>query len=242
MLNTAGVEGTILTTFPAAPVTALLISAIGIAILRRVYCKRFGKDKRDKKTEDALRDIILSFSRELKREAERLKLITYEVKEASLKSNEALTKVSGIEKELCIPELKTMLENWRKALMRLDEIEGRIRDIIASQEVLATRVLNLEGKVQEASAVPERKVKAIIGGKVLAPLTRTELAILEVLATEGSKTAPEIRDKIKLSREHTARLMKRLYKEGYLERDSNKVPFKYSIKKELEDILKKAEM
>jgi DNA-binding Lrp family transcriptional regulator len=59
--------------------------------------------------------------------------------------------------------------------------------------------------------------------------------------SEGPKTAPEIKDRLNLSREHTARLMKKLYEEGYLERDTDKIPFKYSVKKEMEKFLKKAE-
>jgi DNA-binding Lrp family transcriptional regulator len=62
-----------------------------------------------------------------------------------------------------------------------------------------------------------------------------------MLTAEGPKTAPQIKDRVKLSREHTARLMKRLYEEGYLERETGKIPFKYSVKKEMEKLLKKAE-
>jgi DNA-binding MarR family transcriptional regulator len=72
-------------------------------------------------------------------------------------------------------------------------------------------------------------------------LTDTEISVLEMLAAEGSKTAPEIKEKVQLSREHTARLMKKLYEEGYLERETNKIPFKYSVKKEMENLLKKPE-
>jgi DNA-binding IclR family transcriptional regulator len=64
---------------------------------------------------------------------------------------------------------------------------------------------------------------------------------LEILAEEGEKTAPEIKDRIKLTREHTARLMKKLYEEGYLERDSGKIPYAYRIKEEMLKILKKTE-
>jgi DNA-binding Lrp family transcriptional regulator len=62
-----------------------------------------------------------------------------------------------------------------------------------------------------------------------------------MLATEGSKTAPEIKERVRLSREHTARLMKNLYEEGYLERETGKIPFRYSVKKEMEKLLKKTE-
>lgn len=35
--------------------------------------------------------------------------------------------------------------------------------------------------------------------------------------------------------------MKKLYEAGYLERDPGKIPFKYSVKKEMERLLKKVE-
>lgn len=75
----------------------------------------------------------------------------------------------------------------------------------------------------------------------MAQLTDTEVSVLEMLASEGSKTAPEIKLKVNLSREHTARLMKKLYEEGYLDREAGRIPFKYSLKKEMESLLKKAE-
>jgi DNA-binding Lrp family transcriptional regulator len=75
----------------------------------------------------------------------------------------------------------------------------------------------------------------------MAALTDTELAVLEMLSAEGPKTAPEIKQRVQHSREHTARLMKKLYEEGYLERETGKIPFKYSVKKEMEKLLKKAE-
>jgi hypothetical protein len=35
--------------------------------------------------------------------------------------------------------------------------------------------------------------------------------------------------------------MKKLYEEGYLERETGKTPFRYSAKKEMEKVLKKPE-
>jgi len=41
--------------------------------------------------------------------------------------------------------------------------------------------------------------------------------------------APEIGRLVGRSREHTARLMKRLYEEGYVRRDQNRIPFRYAL-------------
>jgi DNA-binding MarR family transcriptional regulator len=90
--------------------------------------------------------------------------------------------------------------------------------------------------------VPELGLEAVIPikrEKAMAQLTETELAVLELLVAEGAKTAPDIKERVKLSREHTARLMKKLYEEGYLERDTGKIPFKYSAKTEMAKLLGK---
>jgi DNA-binding MarR family transcriptional regulator len=84
-------------------------------------------------------------------------------------------------------------------------------------------------------AVPIKRDKA------LAALTETEIAVLEMLHKEGPKTAPEIKERVGLSREHTARLMKKIYEEGYVEREAGKIPFRYTIKKEMEALLQKTE-
>jgi Fic family protein len=129
-------------------------------------------------------------------------------------------------------------------LAKLNETSDELRDIITSQETLTSRITRLEEQTKHTPPPTETSVEAAITirrDKALAPLTQTELSALELFASEGPKTAPEIKERIKLSREHTARLMKKLYESGYLERDTNKIPFKYNVKKEMEKLLKKPE-
>ena len=78
--------------------------------------------------------------------------------------------------------------------------------------------------------------------KAMASLTETEVAVLEFLSIEGSKTAPEIKERVGLSREHTARLMKKLYEEGYLRTRNWQTPLQNTAsKKKLEKLLRKTE-
>jgi predicted transcriptional regulator len=49
------------------------------------------------------------------------------------------------------------------------------------------------------------------------------------LITDKSMTSRDIQNASQRSREHTSRLMKKLYKEGYVERDIRTKPFTYSI-------------
>jgi len=74
---------------------------------------------------------------------------------------------------------------------------------------------------QENVQMPDRNA--------LGSLTPTELQAIEILAREGPKAAPELGQRLKKSREHMARLMKKLYFEGYVDRESNRTPFKYRL-------------
>ena len=200
--------------------------------------------KEYEKAKEAVEDIVLSFNRQLKNEAERLELVAYKVEAVSSKGDKALSRTEEASKKVQILEAKVgaVLEDRDKVLTRLDEIDKKVRDAVASQETLSAKVYSIEEQSRQFAVAPEAKVEAVIPikrEKALAPLTETELSVLEMLASEGPKTAPEIKGRIKLSREHTARLMKKLYEEGYLERDTGKIPFKYHVKEELGKLLKK---
>jgi len=225
-------------------VGVLFAVTIGAAIK---YYKQLRRIQREyEKAEEVVEDIILSFNREIKQEAGKLELVAYKVEATSSKSDKALRKAEEVDKKVLSLEDKigVALGDREKLLTRLDEVDKKVRDTVVSQEALTAKISALEEQSRQLSIFPETKIEAVIPikrEKVLAPLTETELSVLEMLSLEGPKTAPEIKEKIKLSREHTARLMKKLYESGYLERETNKIPFKYTVKKEMEKLLRKAE-
>jgi len=225
-------------------VGVLLAVTVGAAIK---YYKQLRRVQREyEKAEQVVEDIVLSFNRQIRQEADKLELVAYKVEAVSSKSDKALRKAEEVDKKLLPLEGKigVTLEDREKLLMRLDEVDKKVRDTVVSQEALTAKISTMEEQAQQFSMFPEAKIEAVIPikrEKVLAPLTETELSVLEMLSLEGPKTAPEIKGKIKLSREHTARLMKKLYESGYLERETSKIPFKYSVKKEMEKLLRKAE-
>jgi len=150
--------------------------------------------------------------------------------------------------ETQISQLNNMTQNNSNLTSTLSGIDGKIRDIEANQESLKLKIISVEDQIQKIVSTPAEfriepalPVVPIKRDKALASLTNTEVAVLEMLSTEGSKTAPEIKERVQLSREHTARLMKKLYEEGYLEREVGKIPFRYSVKKEMEKFLRKEE-
>jgi DNA-binding MarR family transcriptional regulator len=148
--------------------------------------------------------------------------------------------------EAQINQLNSLTQNNSSLSSALSGLDVKIKDIETNQESLKNKIDGFEDRVQKIlSASQEFKVEQVIPvvpikrDKALASLTNTEVVVLEMLSSEGAKTAPEIKERVGLSREHTARLMKKLYEGGYLEREMGKIPFKYSVKKEMEKFLKK---
>jgi predicted HTH transcriptional regulator len=140
---------------------------------------------------------------------------------------------------------QTLSQNSNSILTGLSCLELKIKDIEATQETIRVKITGFEEQIQKITIAPTeiRNEPVIIlkRDKAMASLTDTEIIVLEMLSKEGAKTAPEIKERVHLSREHTARVMKKLYEEGYLEREAGKIPFRYSIKKEMENLMQKAE-
>jgi DNA repair exonuclease SbcCD ATPase subunit len=225
-------------------VGALLAVTVVVAIEYYRIMRRAQKEY--EKAKEVVEDIVLSFNRQLKHETEKLEIVAYKVEAVSSKIDGVLKKSeeAGKSVQAMEPKIVSVLGDRDKTLARLDEVVKKVSDVMASQAELTTRITNIEEQAKQLSAVPEPGVEPVIPirrDKALAPLTETELSALEYLASEGPRTAPEIKWRIRLSREHTARLMKKLYESGYLERDTNRIPFKYSVKKEMERLLKKTE-
>jgi hypothetical protein len=213
--------------------------------------------KEYEKARNFVEDIVLSFNRELKREAEKLELIAFKVEGGSAKADSSLKKINILEKRISPFEeqlgainnsLSQNTQTNTTILSGLPGLELKIKDIEGSQDILRTKISGIEEQVQkiqfappEVTIEPPMGVMPIKRDKAMAALTDTEIAVLEMLSKEGAKTAPEIKERVHLSREHTARLMKKLYEGGYLEREAGKIPFRYSIKKEMEKLMQRAE-
>ena len=148
-------------------------------------------------------------------------------------------------------------------LERLQKAESLVRDSLtwikqtaeASKQVLETAEPKKEHPiVADGSSMGHVSLdaeEAALSRRILAPApelgtlpsitTPTELQVLTMLANEGAKSAPEIGEAVGRSREHTARLMKKLFEEGYIRRDQTRIPFRYSLVERVKQTFKKQE-
>ena len=190
-------------------------------------------------------DIVVGVGSELRRQNAGLLFFAQEIENAAVEHKKVVEKVDAYGSRLTdltrlvadVPHIEERVSGEIKEMR--NEIEG-IKD---TQDKVMQKLVEIE-KIKQRASAPEVKIDAAIPikrEKALEPLTETELNVLEMISREGEKTAPEIKEKIDLTREHTARLMKKLYKDGYLERDTHKMPYQYRLKEEMEKILKKRE-
>jgi hypothetical protein len=190
-------------------------------------------------------DIVVGVDTQFRRQKDRVLYVAEKVEAASVENKKVVSRIDEYEGRLSevtkavgdVPQIEERFSGQLKAMR--NEVEG----IKEAQNKVMQKLGEIE-KIKQEVYVPEVKIEAAIPikrEKALEPLTETELMVLETIGTEGEKTAPEIREKIGLTREHTARLMKKLYKDGYLERDTHKMPYVYRLKEEMQKILKRRE-
>jgi uncharacterized membrane protein len=190
-------------------------------------------------------DIVVSVDSQFRRQRDRVLFVAQKIEDAVLENKKVAKKVEEYEGRLTevnrlmadVPHIEDKFSG------QLEEMRSEVEDIKEAQDKVMKKLVEIE-KIKQEIHVPDVKIEAAIPikrEKALEPLTETELMVLETIGKEGEKTAPEIREKIGLTREHTARLMKKLYKDGYLERDTHKMPYIYRLKEEMQKILKKRE-
>ena len=121
----------------------------------------------------------------------------------------------------------------KKLADKLLAINETIDELKAADEVLYNSIESLKIEQKESlikpilTLPPDQETNFV-------KLTRTERQVIQILLSEGAKTAPMIMKAIGKTREHTSRLMKKLWQEGFIERDTNSMPFTYRPTKELE--------
>ena len=122
---------------------------------------------------------------------------------------------------------------------QVQEILAIDKKLVVELEQLKTKFSTTQQRTPAAESLPKRENlgATITDGDILAATTPTERDVLEILRLEGSKAAPELGKRLNKSREHTSRLMKKLYMEGYVDREINHAPFRYKLNDSLRPAL-----
>ena len=173
-----------------------------------------------------IRNITSGFTRQVKRMESDLDRLEREALQTRYMASEAIKASSG-DNEATLAGL----EKVKELSERVDGIEESIDAMKKDLSKLAS---------QPRVIVPQGPVDAPIpvqGEDILQTLTETELEVLKMIVDFGEGTVPEIKEQIQKTREHTARLLKKLYDKGFIDRNTNSMPYRYSIRKEIRDLI-----
>jgi len=137
-------------------------------------------------------------------QAERLEY--YERQLIDMKIRLDAIEIQGIEQKVEDPNLE--LKQFLEKLAR-NEVQERPIEVVAKAEV-----------------VPEK----VDSTPIIQNITPTNpINYVLHLITSKDMTSRDIQIKLKKSREHTSRLMKKLFEEGYVQRNTESKPYTYSI-------------
>jgi DNA-binding MarR family transcriptional regulator len=135
-------------------------------------------------------------------------------------------------------DLKTIKTSERaeyvNLLNYLQELLTFDKRFVTELTKLKTRLATIQQTQQDIVSKPRLVLNT---DDMMESLTPTEIQVIQVLNEEGPKGAPELGRRLNKSREHTARLMKKLYFEGYVDRETNHTPFRYRLSEKVRSSL-----
>ena len=176
-------------------------------------------------SKDAVRNISSGFTRQVKRMESELDRIESEALQAKYMANEAMNSGQGTG------------DATLKGLEKVKELSDRVDIIETSIESMRGDLQKIASQPRIVQQVPVTAPIPVEGDNILQQITGTELEVLKMIVDLGEGTVPEIKGVIGKTREHTARLLKKLYEKGYIDRNTSSMPYRYSIRKEIRELI-----
>lgn len=226
-----------------AILSALLLTVI--TIFGYAFTSRIRKaTRRHNESKLIISGIVAEFTRRVGEQAVRVDAVQKDVELARREAQQAVSKLDIVSDSLeALSERVEETSGRQEALAKsFIECNERIERLESSHTALRRDVDGIRGLQAAINPAESRE-----GGRTILPsptglgrLTPTELQALNVLAEEGPLPATVVQERISKTREHTSRLMKKLYEEGYVERNTDRVPYTYAVNEKLKRLLARA--
>jgi hypothetical protein len=139
------------------------------------------------------------------------------------------------DKERLLGFMQDWMGNLKRVIEKVDGLENNLKGVQREVQEMGARVNQLGAVALKTTAAQDIPVGVVTEG-TFTKLTVTETRVLELLA-DGGKAAPEIGRLLAKSREHTARLMKSLFEQGFVEREANRQPYEYRLNDKVREVL-----
>jgi DNA-binding MarR family transcriptional regulator len=208
-------------------ITAVALLLVTVAASIIFYHKIKEATTEYKGAKEFVYNITFGFTRQVNRLQQEMTKAENEATTAKIVASEALRN-SGEAKEATLKGLEAV----KTIQNRVDSTESEVESIRKEiQKLAAAPKQHVVVRQDITASIPLQQ------SNVLAQLTETELSALKKIAELGEGAVPEIKEHLGTTREHTARTLKKLYESGFVDRSTNAMPYRYSIRKEIRDLI-----
>lgn len=177
---------------------------------------------------DLVKSITLGFTKQLSKLTKAVTRIEKEAIENQQISREALNASTE-----ALDAAREGLKESKSLAVKLKETEKTVESIKTDIQRLAKGYRAPSTQIDLETPIPLQQ------DAVLEQLTPTEFEVLAIIEELGEGSVPQIRERIKKTREHTARLLKKLYEKGFIDRNTSSMPYRYYIRKEIRELIQK---
>ena len=192
-----------------------------------IYYKRIQQAHAEyENSKDVVRIITSGFTQQLRKVAGSILAVERDAADAQSAAAEA-NRTSAE----AVKVVKDNSEKVSELSVKMDEADKTVASLREEMQSLARRrpVFAVQPAVE--GAIPMRQ------DAVLDQLTPTELGVLMLIEEIGEASGPVIREKVNKTREHTARLLKKLFDSGFIDRNTSGMPYRYSVRKEIKELI-----
>jgi len=173
---------------------------------------------------DIIKNITLGFSKQINGLNRAITKIDNRTEDSGRASKEAL-ETSADALNIASESLKAS----KDLSTRLEEAENTVNTMKSEIQKISKSTRAVTDRMPAEGPIPLQQES------VLERLTDTEVEVLSIIDELAEASVPEIRERIKKTREHTARLLKKLYETGFIDRITGGMPYKYHIRKEIKE-------
>ena len=202
-------------------------------------------EKEYQNAKNIIRNIVITFKKRQEDHENKIEGILYNIEELSSRIELLDSSIEDQNKKILSVDdgVKTALMANAKFSQHVLDMDESLRSGVISRSGLGEALPSIEKKgtmLRQEVTTPLQL--PVWNESVLDGLTITEKKILTILVKEGEKTAPEIEKIIDKTREHTSRLMKKLFRDGYVNRNTHKIPYVYKANNNLIEIINSEEV
>jgi len=206
--------------------TLMLFAVTTIASF--IYYKKISQAQEEyEDARDIVRGITSGFTRQISRLTAAISGFESDASDAHRVAAQALEA-----SRLAVEASESGVDEKRLIAERFEGTEKAIEDMRKEIQELSKRPVPLMQALPMDAPIPLQQ------RDVLDQLTPTEFHVLTLIDEMGEGSVPEIREKIQKTREHTARLLKKLFDKGFIDRNTSRMPYRYHLRKEIVELVK----